>query len=301
MSFDNIDSSNKEVVVLVMSVGEFKKNATCKYFIKIGGKDSLVVCLPKQFEENAKSYEREGIRTYIYDESKYINDKFEFFGFKPRNCGGVGRQGIAEATEKYGGPNTICFEVDDDTSNFVIKKDDGKGGYIATSIKNWETLKKFIQTEDEFYELTGIECMGTTGASIPKKGEFICNRKIYNNFIMRKGNRLNFDGFKALCSDDNRYNLYRNLLDATPMITTNYHSISFAQNQGDRDDGNATLYNGDYSWKKSYSLKMMMPWGVTQSMSDETNRILFRENIQPSKLYPPICLTDEKGEIVNKV
>ena len=92
----------KPIKILVMSVGEYEKNYTTKYLVEIGAKEHVTVCLPKQYEDNAESYRREGVDVYVYDEKKYINGDFEFFGFKPRNCGGVGRQGIAEATEKYG-------------------------------------------------------------------------------------------------------------------------------------------------------------------------------------------------------
>ena len=84
------------------------------------------------------------------------------------------------------------------------------------------------------------------------------------------------------------------------MISTNLLCISFTQNQGDRTDGNAVLYNGDCSWKKSWTLKMMAPWGVEQRLVKETNRVLFRENPRGSILYPPICLADENGQIIGK-
>lgn len=292
-------NEKKEVIVLVMSVGKYETNYTAKYFNKIGGKEHIVICLPKQFEENAESYTKNGINTYIYDEKKYINKDFEFFGFNPRNCGGIGRQGIAEAVEKLGDENTIFFQVDDDTSSFNIKKLEN-GKFKSIAISKWSNFKKFVIAEDDFYNETGIECMAQTGATPPEAGKFIGNHKIFNNFIMRKGNRLNFDGFKALCSDDQRFNIYHNLLDNVPMITHQYMNITFHQNQGDREDGNAVLYNTDFSWKKSFSLRMIMPQGIAQKISKETNRILFRENISASKLYPPIYLCDKNGNIVGE-
>lgn len=283
----------KPIKVLVMSVGEYKKNGTCKWLKKIGAVDLGVVVLPKEFEENKKSYENEGFEVYIYDEKKYINDDFEFFGFKKRNCGGIGRQGIAEATEKYG-DKYICFELDDDTGDYRVYKEDK-----SKSVRSRDDLIKLVNAFDDFYNLTGIELCGRTGAT-PLQYRFISNRKLFNNFIMRKGNKNNFDGFKALTSDDCRYNIFRNLLDRTPMCSADKVSIVFTQNQGDRTDGNAVIYNGDYSWKKSFGLKMICPWAVAQRLKKEENRYLFRENILGSKLYPPIC-TEENGKVVGKV
>lgn len=116
-----------------------------------------------------------------------------------------------------------------------------------------------------------------------------------------KGVKRNFNGFKALCSDDQRFNIYHNLIDCVPMISHYLHSINFHQNQGDRKDGNAVLYNKDCSWKKSFALKMMMPQAVAQKIVQEKNRILFRENIETAKLYPPICLGDKEGNIIGEV
>ena len=285
----------KPIKVLVMSVGEYSKNGTAKWFVKLNAKDLLVVCLPKEFETNANSYKEKGIEVFIYDEKKYINDNVEYFGFKKRNCGGIGRQGIAEAVEKYG-DDCICLELDDDTSSYNVRNADIDK---SCSIRNKEDLEKIIRVFDEFYNKTGIECMGKTGAT-PSSGDFIANRKIFNNFIMRKGNKWNFDGFKALCSDDYRYNLYNNLYNCRPMISTELVSISFTQSQGDRKDGNAVIYNGDYSWKKSYSLKMMAPWCVDQRIKEETNRILFRENFRPSLLFPPISVV-ENNNVVGEI
>lgn len=286
----------KPVKILVMSVGDYNNNGTAKWLVNIGLEKSTVIVLPHQFEDNSDSYKRKGLEVYIYDEKKYINDDFEFFGFKPRNCGGIGRQGIAEAVEKYG-DDFICLQLDDDTSTYGVRnvEKDRKSRIICKG----ESLIEIIQLFDKFYNTTGVECMGKTGAT-PPSGIFVSNRKIFNNFIMRKGHKLNFDGFKALCSDDYRYNLYNNLLNARPMISTELVGITFTQNQGDRKDGNAVLYNGDYSWKKSYSLKMMAPWCVEQRIKKEENRTLFRENFRPSQLYPHISL-EENGKIVGRL
>lgn len=285
----------KPIKVLIMSVGDYNNNGTVKWFVKYNAKDLAVVCLPKEFEDKAESYKEKGIEVFIYDEKKYINEDFEYFGFKKRNCGGVGRQGIAEAVEKYG-DDYICLQLDDDMSTYGVRNAEKNKSKI---IKSRESLEKIIRAFEDFYNKTGIECMGKTGAT-PPSGEFIANRKIFNNFIMRKGNSWNFTGFKALCSDDYRFNLYNNLYNCKPMISTELVSITFTQNQGDRKDGNAVIYNGDYSWKKSYSLKMMAPWCVDQRIKEEANRILFRENFRPSWLFPPICAV-ENGEIIGEV
>lgn len=293
-------SSERELIVLIMSVGEYTKNYTAKWLVKIGGKNNAIVCLPKCFEANAESYKKQGMRVYIYDETKYINDSFEYFGFRPRNCGGVGRQGIAEAVEKFGDDKTIILELDDDTSALsVAKMIDGK--LKRKRISEWESLKAIVNAEMRFYERTGIECAGFTGATPPPEEGIVANRKIFNNFIMIKGNRLNFDGFKALCSDDYRFNMMNNLLNARPMISHKYLMICFVNKQGDRNDGNAPLYNSDFSWKKSYALKMVAPWAVSQRLKREGRRFLFRENILPSKLYPPICVADSSGNIIGEI
>ena len=285
----------KPIKILIMSVGEYKDNGTAKWLNNLGLRKKMVVCLPKQFENNTETYTTQGIETYIYDEKKYINDDFEFFGFNPRNCGGVGRQGIAEAVEKYG-DDYICVELDDDMASYSVRHPEKQK---SCNIKDKKSFLELIEVFQKFFEITGIECMGKTGAT-PPSGNFVANRKIFNNFIMRKGVRLNFNGFKALCSDDQRFNIYRNLLDLVPTISTELVSISFTQNQGDRKDGNAVIYNGDYSWKKSFGLKMMMPWCVEQKIVPETNRILFRENYRPSVLFPPISIV-ENGKIVGKL
>ena len=290
----------RDVKILIMSVGPFETNWTAHYIDQIGGRENIVVCLPKQFEQNAESYTDRGIQVYVYDQSKYINDDFEFFGFKPRNCGGVGRQGIAEAVEKFADDNTIILELDDDTAQMTVRVQQDDGSYKGGEIRTWEDFKKLINAEQDFYEATGVELACQTGVSIPKNN-FITNRKIFNNFIMHKGNPWNFKGFAALCSDDQRFNLYNNIINRHPMVSHSYGGISFHQNQGDRKDGNAPLYNSDYSWKKSYALKMMMPASIEQRFVKEENRLLFRENYRAEGLFPPICLENKDGEIVGRV
>lgn len=279
-----------------MSVGPYEKNGTIKWLVKLGAEDLAVVCLPSEFQEYAESYLKREIEVYIYDEKKYINEDFEFFGFRPRNCGGIGRQGISEAVDKYGNDYT-CFELDDDTSTLVARDSKVRK---ASSIKDKEQLLSLLTAFYSFYDSLGIECMAKTGAT-PPSGTFVSNRKIFNNFLMDKKDMMKYKGFAALCSDDYRYNVYRQLHCRVPMISTELASIMFTQNQGDRNDGNAVLYNGDCSWKKSYSLKMMFPWCVAQRVKKESNRVLFRENILASKIFPPICISDESGKIVGKL
>lgn len=293
-------NKDKKIIALVMSVGPYETKYTVRYLQKIGaGINDIIVSLPKQFKKYTESYKGKA-KVFLYDEKKYINEKFEYFGFKKRNCGGIGRQGIAEAVEIMDDKNTIFLQVDDDTDSFNAKKII-EGKMKAKTITRWEEICQIVQAENNFWENTGIECMAVTGATPPKLEGFIANRKIFNNFIIRKGNRLNFDGFKALCSDDYRYNVYHNIIDCTPMITYETMNIVFHKNQGDRSDGNAPLYNKDCSWKKSFALKMMFPWCVEQKITREENRVLFRGNLQPSKLYPPISLIDSKGKIVGEL
>ena len=294
----------KRVKFLVMSVGPYEKNGTCKYFEKIGGIANTVVVLPKQFEANANGYREHGIAVYIYDESKYINGDFEFFGFKQRNCGGVGRQGIAEAVDALNDGNTIFCEVDDDTAGFAVRKrtDEKQSGWRATSIRNFSSLEKIINLLDEFYHSTGIKIQGKTGATITGLPDyFFANRKIFNNFIMSPDDAWRGDGFKALCSDDVRYNICKSLNDCTQLASIHLFAISFTQNQGDRKDGNAPLYNKDCSWKKSMANRMYNPLFGVQYVAKEKNRILFRETMHYSKLYPPIMLSDKDGNIVARL
>lgn len=117
---------------------------------------------------------------------------------------------------------------------------------------------------------------------------------------MRKGRELNYFGFAALCSDDQRYNYLLNLTERTPMLCTSGYEVNFPKTQGERGDGNAVLYNGDCSWKKSFSLKMMLPWCTLQYIKKEGKLVKFREHIETSKLYPPILL-EQDGKIVEKV
>lgn len=289
-----------EVRVLVMSVGPYEKNWTVKYLEKIGGIQNAVVVLPKAFEDNAFSYNSRGIQVFLYDQDKYIDDDFEYFGFRPRNCGGIGRQGIAEAVEKLNDGNTIFFELDDDTASLCVRKRVPGGKFKTVAVREWNDFKNIVEAEYKMFLETGCLMAFATGASVPDDEGFIENRKIFNNFIMVPGNKWNFDGFKALCSDDYRFNMYNNLRNVMPMFSHNFGVITFHQSQGDRKDGNAPLYNSDLSWKKSYALKMMAPAYVTQRIVKEKNRVLFRENLLPSKLYPPILLTDDSGKVVGK-
>lgn len=286
-------NKRKEIKVLIMSVGPYSGNTTAQYFKRIGGKTHCVVCLPYAKEYNAATYDAQGLEVFLYDEKKYINQEFEYFGFNPCNCGGIGRQGIAEAVDKYG-DEYMCIQIDDDTSTIAVRPRFGR----QKNITKWRNFEYLYYAYNDAYEDLGVEMMSKTGAT--PNNSFVANRKIFNNFIMRKGNGLNYDGFKALCSDDYRYNYYRNILQCTPMVSCGRSLIMFKQSQGDRKDGNAPLYNGDCSWKKAFALKMMYPWAVNMKIAKEKNRMLFREEIAASKLYPPISLS-ENGDIVARV
>lgn len=177
------------IKILVMSVGPYQKNGTAKWLKKLDATDLCLICLPNQFVENAESYSEQGLEVFLYDEKKYINDDFEFFGFKPRNCGGVGRQGIAEAVDKYG-DDFICFQMDDDTSGFAVRH---SGLGKSSSIKNKESLEMCIRAMARFYRKLHIQLGAKTGAT-PPSGSFIANRKVFNNFLMDKNDRLRGGG-----------------------------------------------------------------------------------------------------------
>ena len=294
----------KDVKFLIMSVGPYDSNGTCKYIEKIGGKTDMVIVLPDQFSRYAKTYEKRGVQVFLYNEKQYINDSFEFFGFRPRNCGGVGRQGIAEAVDALDDGNTLFLQLDDDTSNLNVRVRslENKSSWKCVTIRRVESLKKIVNLLDEFYQSTGIKIQGKTGATISTVTDyFFANRKIFNNFLMYKEDAWKGEGFKSLCSDDVRYNYYKSLFDATPLASIHLFSISFTQNQGDRNDGNAPLYNKDCSWKKSYSLRMITPAFSTQYMSREANRILFRETLQYKMINPPVFLSDKDGKVTAKL
>lgn len=284
--------NNRPIKLLIMSVGPYSGNTTVHYFKRIGGGEHCVVCLPYVKEYNADTYAKKGFEVFLYDETKYINSEFEYFGFRPCNCGGVGRQGIAEAVDKYG-EDYLCIQVDDDTSQIAVKKN-GK----QKKISKWENFEALYYAYNEFYEALHIEIMSKTGAT--PNNDFIANKKIFNNFVMRKGNGLNYDGFKALCSDDYRYNYYRNMLQGVPMLSCGRSLIMFRTSQGKRTYGNAPLYNGDCSWKKAFALKMMFPWIVEMKIANEQGKMLFREEIKASRIYPPIML-EENGKIIAKM
>ena len=290
----------RKLIVLVMSVGPYEKNGTAKYLRKIGApKGSVKICLPKEKEENAKSYEDKGIDVYVYDQAKYINKDFEYFGFRPRNCGGIGRQGIAEATEKFGADDVVILQLDDDTSDYrACKVVEGK--VKSATVGTFDELQELMNGLQDFYEATNIEAMGRTGATMPDPTKHFANRKIFNNFIMRKEFGANYWGFAALTSDDYRFNIYHAMTDIRATRSYQNIAITFTQNQGDRNDGNAVIYNSDCSWKKSFALKMICPWAAQQRVDKDTNRWLFRENMAMTKLHPPICVVDEHGEIVGK-
>lgn len=286
----------KPIKVLVMSVGPIEKNGTVKFLTKIGAKELACVCLPKQYEENADGYRKKGIEVYIYDEKKYINGDFEYFGFRPRNCGGIGRQGIAEATDKYNN-EYLCFQLDDDTSRYIVRD---SASEKSTIIREKSQLERIIRQFDSFYKSTGIMIAGRTGPT-PPSGSFMSSPKMFNNFMMYSDDPWRYKGFRALCSDDYRYGLYVNLYAATPTISTELVSISFTQNQGDRNDGNAVIYNGDCSWKKAFALRMICPWSSAVWIKKESNRVLFREHLNYSTLYPPICVCDKDGKITGRL
>lgn len=295
----------KKLVVLVMSVGPIERNGTAKYMERIGGKQNTIIVLPNQFEFNACGYEDAGFKTFIYDEKKYINKDVEYFGFRPCNCGGIGRQGIAEAVENFEKEGTICLQLDDDTMAMNIREKVTKRNgvhWLSKTITHFNNLEELMNAYDDFFKETGLKLQSATGCTpIYADNVFFSNRKIYNNFIMHTEDKFKFDGFKYLCSDDVIYNYTTNLLGLVPMLSYCASNIIFTQKQGDRPDGNAVIYNKDCSWKKSFSLRMFNPLFCVQKINKEENRILFRESLQYARIFPPIMLTDKNGNITHKL
>lgn len=289
---------NKRVLVLVMSVGDYKKNYSARYFNSIGApQGGLLVCLPEQYKEHQKSYEDAGIEVFIYNEQKYIPE-IDFLGFTPRNCGGVGRQGIAEAVEKYGGEDCICVQIDDDSSGYRVSMhvDEESIKSKNVPISEWGDFVELVNVLDHFYEKTGVEVMGRSGGTVPVR-RYFANREILNNFIMRKGNKLNFGGFAFFVADDYYYNVIHSIRDCVPMLSLTRLVVLAREAQGKRTDGNDVLYRGDMSWKKSFALRMLVPWAMTQRICKEKAGAIFRENLEGYRLFPPVLLSDENGKI----
>lgn len=292
----------KPIKLLIMSVGSYDKNTTAKWAKKLGGLKNIVVVLPKQFEKFKKTYTDQGIEVYVYDEQKYINEDFEYFGFKPRNCGGVGRQGIAEATEHYKSDDCIFLELDDDTGTILARAERLGEGKTA-AIRSWDDLERIYNTLYKFYESCGILMGGRTLVAVPGFGEFLSSYKLFNNFLMIPGNDCNFWGFKAFVSDDVRFDFYNAMYNHICMCSCTNVAVGLPSSQGERDDGNAPIYNGDYSWKKSFSLKMSFPWVTSMRYMHEgrDGHPLFRENVEMAQVYPKISLADETGKVVSVV
>lgn len=281
-----------------MSVGHYSENGTVHWLEKIKApRENYWVCLPKQFDRFEESYKENGVQVYVYDESKYINKDFEYFGFKPRNCGGVGRQGIAEAVENLcKGEDVIFYQMDDDTTSIGVRDVVNKKG---KTVQKWSSIMTMVNAFNRAEEEFGCDFAARTGATPPHGNQTISSRKIFNNFIMKRGNEQNFKGFRAFCSDDYRFGYYENLINCRPTISLENFCISFTASQGMRNDGNSVIYNGDCSWKKSFALKMMFPWAVQQKIVFEGNKYLFREQIEQSKLYTNISLIDKDGKITD--
>lgn len=289
----------KPVKLLVMSVGCCAENLTVRWAERLGGLKNVIVVLPKQYEKYKKTYTDKGIEVYVYDEQKYINDDFEYFGFKPRNCGGIGRQGIAEAVEHYKSNGCLLLQMDDDTSTMLVRID-CIGGSKTAVFRSWDDLERIYNVFYKIYESCGVLMGARTLCSVPKAGAFVQSYKLFNNFLMIPGNDCNFWGFGAYVSDDVRFNFYNAIYNRICMCGCVGVAIVFSKSQGVRDDGNAVVYNGDYSWKKMYALKMMFPWVVnTKFLREGDDRHpLFRENVEMAEVYPKISLADKTGKVV---
>lgn len=293
--------------ILIMSVGEYAKNYTARYLAKIDGVDKSTIVLPSVFESNAESYKKHGFDVYIYDEKKYINGEFEFFGLKPRNCGGVGRQGVAECIEHFGKDYDGYYVLDDDYSALFVRKYDVKTEkWKQTSIDSNDDLLDVIGGLDNFCKKTGILAGGSTANIIPSRGSSgknFTSYKLFNNFLMYSGRKANFDGFKALTNDDYRYNMFLNYQQNIPLMSLLRLSISSVNSQGVRKDGNAVIYNTDLSWKKAYALKLMSPASASLYLKKvKTNNMWqFKEKHNYKLVGPPILLRDDETGKIDRV
>lgn len=261
---------------IVMSVGDSSENGTYNYLchrLKIP-KDRVIIALANQFEKYAETYTDATV--YLYDEKKHF-DKVDYYKFVPRNCGAVGRMGVAEAADHFDFDRYIV--LDDDTGNIVF------GGAI---IKNGRLLDEICQIVIDMEDNTGLHWGIRTGNVIPDYERLTSSRKQYNFFIIKKGDPKNY-WYSTYVSDDNQWNVRTYWYGQMHFSLTDV-SITFTQNQGDRNDGNAVIYNGDNSFKKSYAVTMMVPWAAVNTITQEANRPLFREYILFSKLIPKMLL-----------
>ena len=285
--------TQKKVKFLIMSVGEYEGNVTTKYLLRMKTpKDRIIVCLPNCYSENAASYERHGLQVYLYDEKKYINDDFEFLGFKPRNNGGVGRQGIAEAAETLKADDVLFVQLDDDYVGLRVRTADhcDREGVFGE-------VERFYNVCDEFWRETGIRVVGSHSAVFPKPDSPFVTHKEFNNFIMRGTDRWDYDGFKQYVSDDVRYNVYRSILKCEPCCNLKACYVNFGKVQGERKDGNAVIYNGDYAFKKAYALQLMFPWAADlrlYKMPDGTG-VQYREQVSTGFYFPKVILESGDG------
>lgn len=287
----------KSVHFYVMSIGDCAGNDSVRWLKRIGAPaDSFTVVLPKTSQEFVKSYDDAGVDVYLYDESKYVKaDYFEFFGFKPRNCGGVGRQGIAEAINELAKDDEISVQIDDDTSGMAVRRRTEGGRLLRADVRKWSELADIARAMDKVHEATGIEPgvhVAVGAGSAPEDGFRTWKR--FNFWIMRKGNQQNYYNFAEFVSDDIIANMYY-WLQGIPQGGLGGVTINFKDGQASRADGNDAIYRSDASWKKAYALRMTCPWASHLQMKREQGGFLFREFLLWRHLAPVPMLKDEQG------
>lgn len=287
----------KSVHFYVMSIGDYEGNKSVAWLRKIGApSDAFTVVLPKASQEFVKSYEDAGVDVYLYNESKYVDaDYFEFFGFKPRNCGGVGRQGIAEAIDSLASDEEISVQMDDDTSNMNVRRRTEGGRLLGASVRKWSELVAIVRAMDGIHEATGIEPavhIAVGAGSAPEDGFVTWKR--FNFWMMRKGNKQNYYNFAEFVVDDSIANMYY-WLQGIPQGALGGVNLVFKEGQASRADGNDAIYRSDASWKKGYALRMTCPWASHLRMKKEKGGFLFREFLLWRHLAPVPMLKDEQG------
>lgn len=287
----------KSVHFYVMSIGGYEGNESVAWLRKIGApSNAFTVVLPKASQEFVKSYEEAGVDVYLYDESKYVEaDYFEFFGFKPRNCGGVGRQGIAEAIDELAKSDELSIQIDDDTSSIAVRRRTEGGRLLRATVRKWSELADIARAMDAIHAATGIEPgvhIAVGAGSAPEDGFRTWKR--FNLWIMRKGDPQNYYNFAEFVSDDIIANMYF-WLQGIPQGGLGGVNLTFKEGQASRPDGNDAIYRSDASWKKAYALRMTCPWASHMRMRREQGGFLYRELLLWRHLAPVPMLKDEQG------
>lgn len=290
-------TADRPVHYYVMSIGACSENDSVRWLKRLGAPaDAFTVVLPKSAEQFVEGYQQAGVNVYLYDESKYVDaDYFEFFGFKPRNCGGVGRQGIAEAVDELAASDEISVQVDDDTSAMCVRRRSQGGRILGASVSKWSELVALARAQTAVMNATGIAVgvhIAVSAGSAPEDGFVTWKR--FNYWIMKAGDKRNYTGFAEFVVDDTIANLYY-WLSGTPQGALSGVNLTFKEGQASREDGNDAIYRSDASWKKAYALRMTCPWASQMRMRRERGGFLFRENLLWRHLAPKPMLKDGEG------